>query len=289
MESDSKRLLVCDACRRRHPKRQPVKVGAAWTDGTGDWTVLELRRTGKGSNRAQPGSRLVHRGIPLQIQWADGSSINSQQAGLGWKMHGRLVGETPTVGVFQCPQGHELGFPNTETLIECLELALDGGVREIPIPELARATVIVPGRRLNRIEPRLPVTAMKTYEVAAPLLTHWRNASCSEKKCPAYTEGWITACDETTTLGAAQADYIRHNSGRSFTETREDGLTVFTFAPGQDCFEQHLIKIGRPELFIVRGGDWRGNPRREQMTHDSPDNWVEDFAEHQDRLAEALA
>ncbi len=138
---------------------------------------------------------------------------------------------------------------------------------------------------MNRIEPRLPVTAYKTYQFAAPLSTHWRNASCSEKECRAYIQGWVTACDEATTLGAAQADYVRHNSGRTFTETREDGLTVFTFGPGQTCFVDHKIRIDRPELFIVRDGDWRGNPTGETRTHTRPEDWVEDFADHQDRLA----
>jgi len=100
----------------------------------------------------------------------------------------------------------------------------------------------------------------------------------------------VTVCDENTDLGVAQAAYIRHRSGRSFTETRTgSGLVTFTFGPGQEPFpggtHEHRVRVERPELFEVIGGDWRGNPRRKAMTHNSPEDWVEDFAEHQDRLA----
>ena len=84
--------------------------------------------------------------------------------------------------------------------------------------------------------------------------------------------------------------YIRHLSGRSFLESKDSsGATVFDFAPGQEVFDhRHHVKIERPELFKVTGGDWRGNPRREAMTHTRPDYWAEDFAGHQDRLATRL-
>ncbi len=159
---------------------------------------------------------------------------------------------------------------------------------------------------MNRITPGLPVADMKTYGIRAPLATHWRKATCTEAECEGHRTGWVTVIVETTPAAPAEgvsvtkmmalvdrdtmrAYYIRHLSGRSFIEsTDSSGATVFDFAPGQDCFDEHRVRVERPEIFVVRGGDWRGNPRREQMTHDRPDYWVEDFADHQDRLATRL-
>ena len=159
---------------------------------------------------------------------------------------------------------------------------------------------------MNRITPGLPVADMKTYGIRAPLATHWRKASCSEVECEGHRTGWLTVIHEQTPTAPAvgvsvtkmmalvdrdsqRAYYIRHLSGRSFLESKDSsGATVFDFAPGQDCFDDHQVRIERPELFEVRGGDWRGNPRREAMTHNRPGYWVEDFAGHQDRLATRL-
>ncbi len=166
-----------------------------------------------------------------------------------------------------------------------------------------------------RIDPALPVQMVKTYGIDAPLATHWRKATCVEVSCKAHTDGWITMIPESMIpespidmIGATGADastavhkanlrrlkdqdearayYIRHLSGREFTDhIDESGITVFDFPPDQDCFEGHKIRIDRPEIFEVRGGDWRGNPTRESRIHDRPDDWVEDFALHQDEIA----
>jgi hypothetical protein len=42
-------------------------------------------------------------------------------------------------------------------------------------------------------------------------------------------------------------------------------------------------------VFYVKGGDYRGNPRRvAPVIHKDPDLWVEDLAENQDRLAQLI-
>lgn len=147
-------------------------------------------------------------------------------------------------------------------------------------------------RPITRIQPALPVEAMKTYQIVAPKGTHMRPATCEEIGCAPFLNGWQSVIDEGTELGQAQAYYIRRNSRRSFTEHQgmTAGLVVFTFPPGQKCFEadSHRVRIGKPDLFVVRGGDWRGNPRDIQpFFHSKPEHWVEDFAEHQDKLARA--
>jgi len=143
---------------------------------------------------------------------------------------------------------------------------------------------------MNRIDPNLPAQAYRTYEIAAPRATHWRDATCDEVGCRHYQHGWRTVVDETTVLGQRQAHHIRRESRRRYTEHRsEAGLTVFEFEAGQPCFAKHRARVERPELYLVRGGDWRGNPLGVQTRrHSRPELWVEDFAENQDRLAMAL-
>lgn len=142
---------------------------------------------------------------------------------------------------------------------------------------------------LNRIEPLMPAGAYKTYEIACPIQTHFRSATCAETGCRHHADGWRTVIDESVPLGQAQAYFIRRESGRSFAEHRdENGLTVFTFEAGQRCFRSadHKVSLERPEIYVVRGGDWRANPTGEFRRHVRPGDWVDDFATHQQMLAD---
>lgn len=141
-----------------------------------------------------------------------------------------------------------------------------------------------------RIVPRLPASAVKTYQLLAPVRTHFRPAMCADVDCAAYLRGWETRVDESTDLGARQAHYIRREARRRYVETRErSGLTVFVFEAGQSCFRQHRSALERQPLYVVRDGDWRGNPRgTEPRIHDRPDDWVDDFATHQGRIVDTL-
>jgi hypothetical protein len=147
-------------------------------------------------------------------------------------------------------------------------------------------------RTLNRIAPALPVGAMKTYEIRSPRATHWRKATCAEVACPPYLNGWRTILDETTELGQRLAHTVRKVAGRAYTEHHAaPNLTIFTFEAGQRCFaaDSHQLPTGRPELYVVRGGDWRGNPRGDVRKHARAADWVDDFATHQQQLADRLA
>lgn len=140
-----------------------------------------------------------------------------------------------------------------------------------------------------RIQPKLPVQAYQTYELAAPLRTHWRKATCEEAGCGAYLNGWRTTVDETTDLGQGQAAYIRTHSGRAFTEARDEtGRTVFEFAAGQRCFnsDQHRVPLEREPVYSVRQGDWRANLGDRRILR--ADQWVDDFATHQNNLADKI-
>lgn len=143
-------------------------------------------------------------------------------------------------------------------------------------------------QHMNRIEPVMPVQAYKTFQIVAPVATHWRVATCAEVNCSAYEMGWSTSVDESQELGQRQAHYIRHGARRSFTESRRpDGLTEFVFGAGQTCFRPHRTRVEREEIFLVRGGDHRGNPTGQRRTYERPDQWADDFAAHQDGIARA--
>lgn len=141
-----------------------------------------------------------------------------------------------------------------------------------------------------RLPPKLEPADMKTYEILAPAATHWRPAACEDVQCDAFMKGWRTIVDETTDLGKGQAYYIRKSSGRKFQESRDAaGLTVFEFSAFQRCFRQHKERTDKPELFIVREGDYRGNPRGTRARqHARPADWVDDFAGHQQALHDRL-
>lgn len=139
---------------------------------------------------------------------------------------------------------------------------------------------------MNRIQPRMSPQAYKTYRIVAPPATHFRRATCREVDCRAYAFGWVTTIDVNTELGAQQANYIRMKSGRAFTVTEVMGMAVFTFSAGQTCFAQHTTRLDRPEIFEVRRGDFRGSTL--DRTHANSDDWVDDFANHQDRIAKAI-
>lgn len=142
-------------------------------------------------------------------------------------------------------------------------------------------------RPISRITPALPVGAMQTYQVIAPVSTHWRDATCAEVGCKNHASGWRTVIDESTTLGQGQAYYIRHDRTRSHRESKlESGLTQFLFPPGQKCFTKHRIRLPRPEIYVVRDGDWRGNPTGRRTVHSSARAFIDDFGEHQLAVAE---
>lgn len=159
----------------------------------------------------------------------------------------------------------------------------------------------------NRFSRPAPPADYKTYRIAAPLDTHFEEVPCSVFECEAYREGFLIAIDEVngSTSDRQRAKYIRDGAGgrrylaRPAPEVRRryahlpelaglsDNLTVFLFPPGQECFEPHYRRIEREEIFLVHRGDHRGfigDPRR----HSRPADWVEDFAEHQDRLSRAI-
>jgi len=139
-------------------------------------------------------------------------------------------------------------------------------------------------RPLTRVQPAGPPGAYQTFRIISPADRAVKTA-CEEAGCLAWRYGWETRVDESTDLGRAQAAYIRRESGRTFREMRTvEGLTVFRFESGQRCFQEHKT---RPEIYLVRGGDWRANTGLIRQ-HTRPSDWVEHFAEHQQRIADQI-
>ncbi|MFI0233161.1 hypothetical protein [Streptomyces sp. NPDC017086] len=139
--------------------------------------------------------------------------------------------------------------------------------------------------RLFRIDPAMPPEAYKTWSMVSPVETHMRQATCEEVGCDHYTQGWRVHLEALT----PDLQHAARTSGRAYTEQHAaPGQTYLVFEPGQPCFKAatHRAPIGRPPLFLVRDGDYRGNPRRTPTRrYDRPDQWVDDFATHQDKLA----
>lgn len=141
---------------------------------------------------------------------------------------------------------------------------------------------------LSRPAPLMSAAAYKTYEMRSPLPTHFRAATCAEVQCPHYLNGWRVRVE-----GLAPEDvHAAKNSGRRWVEQHiAEGETWLLFEAGQNCFRvsQHRARIDRPPLYIVRDGDFRGNPRgTKARLHQRAADWVEDFAGHQQAIADEI-
>jgi hypothetical protein len=142
-------------------------------------------------------------------------------------------------------------------------------------------------QRMNRIAPQGGVQDYKTYQIVSPVSTHWRPATCAEVECPEYTRGWKLRVEglPPEMLHAAKT------SGRKYTELDvNENEHWLIFEPGQPCFRSQLHRslLDKQEIFIVRDGDFRGNPTGNVRRHTRPEHWTEDFAEHQDKLARQI-
>lgn len=136
----------------------------------------------------------------------------------------------------------------------------------------------------------LDPSQMQSHLILAPVQTHWRRATCEEVRCLPFLLGFATQVDETTELGQRQAHYIRHDRARPKpAEDRMGDITVFSYPPGTPCFDRgaHRTRNNRPEVFAVRDGDHRGNPRQTPAyIHDNAENWVDDLYHHTSKIIE---
>lgn len=142
-------------------------------------------------------------------------------------------------------------------------------------------------QHMNRIPPNGQVGDYKTYQILAPLSTHWTAATCAEVNCAQYLNGWRVRVEGLP----PDMLHTAKTSGRAFTELHiAEGENWLVFKAGQPCFRasQHRRIKDKQEIFIVRDGDHRGNPTGNLRKHTRPEFWQEDFAEHQDKLARQI-
>jgi len=141
---------------------------------------------------------------------------------------------------------------------------------------------------LTRIAPLMGAESYKTYSIVSPISTHFRKATCAEVECPDFTHGWKIRTD---TLDEKMVHAATH-SGRKFQWMRPSEMENWlVFESGQPCFRSgsHRTRVDKPDLFIVRDGDHRGNPRgTEVVQHANGRLWQEDMAEHLDNINEAI-
>lgn len=144
----------------------------------------------------------------------------------------------------------------------------------------------------QRIWPTLQASQMKTYEMRWPVGTHHRPAVCAEVDCPNYLNGWRMGFDLTVPEKVAAANWVRSESGLDFTFEVTDTTVVFTFPAGQECLESrirsHTLPLEREPLYLVRGGDFRGNPRGENRVHVNGADFADDWRESLERLEEEM-
>lgn len=142
----------------------------------------------------------------------------------------------------------------------------------------------------TRFAPSLPPGAMLTYNISQPNETHFREASCVEVDCFHSKAGWRTVVDTDTVLGARQANYIRLQSGRRYTFEQNGSLVTFSFPGGQECFATHRVPLERPATFRRAPGDFRGltGDVRTFTGRNAAADWVDDFANNQLKIAEAV-
>jgi hypothetical protein len=144
-----------------------------------------------------------------------------------------------------------------------------------------------------RPDPVLPAHLMKTYEMRFPTRTHFREASCVEVECDWYHKGQVVGFDLSVPAkveAAQQFGTLCKQLGLTFTVNQVGTTVQFTFQPGQRCPRPHRVPLGRDPLYIVRGGDWRGNPRGTQIRHrnaaDFTDDWQTSQAQVFDKIQE---
>jgi hypothetical protein len=146
-------------------------------------------------------------------------------------------------------------------------------------------TISFGGSRGTLLQPKMSTDKYKTFNVAQPLDTHFRKATCAEVECDAFVNGWTY---KKADLITADLLYLVTHAGKRYKEaTLDDSSELYlVFEPGQMCFQaaSHRINLERPQFFTSGRGDRRSfNPRRAYQYADG-DEWVEAFAEHQEIL-----
>lgn len=146
-------------------------------------------------------------------------------------------------------------------------------------------------RQPFRLTPAGPPSAYQTFQIKTPQGPEFqRPATCEEVDCESWKYGWVTRVP----AGSELVEMVQ-NTGRPYTEITEAGAAEreFLFAPGTPCFRasthRKAVRPDLPQLFVVRDGDYRGNPRgTAPRIHQRPEDWVENFQEVTENVKERI-
>lgn len=146
---------------------------------------------------------------------------------------------------------------------------------------------------VTRLAPDAGPEYYKTYTMSSPFASHWRPANCEEYECQDFIHGFVITIDFSTNLGKKQLHYLtKEDKDRRYHMQRTGPYEVkLIYGPGNPCFKRgdHRVPLDRPPFYLVAEGDWRGNPRRVRpRRHQRPEDWVDDFATHQIKVAETM-
>ncbi len=152
-----RRHLICGVHFDRYPKGRPIKVGEAWTNGAGRWVSFPVRRN---SARQRHDDR--ERGLgPRDFLIVDPRFVDMDGSGSAEDRRPvmeRLLSNPLRPGevddylicAYQCREKHWDGAPDQnvgahtrEELVRWLDLALDEGLRQVPLPTVWRVPVAI--------------------------------------------------------------------------------------------------------------------------------------------------
>jgi len=105
---------------------------------------------------------------------------------------------------------------------------------------------------------------------------YWRRQTCKEAQCNANVFGWRTVVP----AASPQYRYIKHKSGRNFTEKADGDLVIFTFYPGQTCFDS----LSHDRTPTERNPQHNKN----QIVVPDPERWLDDLQESHYRYGQNL-
>jgi hypothetical protein len=142
----------------------------------------------------------------------------------------------------------------------------------------------------NTPGPKMPPGWYKTYQIAQPVGTHYRLATCAEVQCKAYLEGWTY---KKSDLEAENLLYAVTHAGKRYREmSLTDSPDIYlVFEPGQACFQapSHRVSLERPAFYFAgRGHYQQGYSHRRATEFDRPEDWVDSFATHQDIIRKVM-
>lgn len=149
-----------------------------------------------------------------------------------------------------------------------------------------------PARKPFRLTPAMPTQNYQTFAVRSPINTHYRRATCAEIDCPDYLNGWYLKIDGTPQelIHIATHSGRRYRVGEVLLEGQTEAFRALIFEAGQPCFreETHVTSLERPEFFYIGRGDFRSFSTRRAQQVGKPDEFVDRFATHLDKLKTKL-